>query len=614
MTTMVYEKLQNEFINSLGCEEKDEFWGDLAVHRDELLELRRNGGFRYPLFDAMKYKPHPAQREFHDAFPQRIRNLVKEGQDQNCPHPAWHQAEDPDERGTSIDICKRCQAVYKTVYHNRFRCVIAAARWGKSLAVGKEGCLPLLWPGINPDGTLNREKAPRVYIYAPSYAIGRHEFFYILDAMLELNLEPNKLQTSWQSGNLYAKWSWGAELLVKSWDNEKSLLGDEIDVAVISEGSKLKYTIFERYIRARMGSRNAYCIMGSTPAGIGEFLESFYERGQKENDIEVWSGMYGLLTNPHHDQADYYSAKAAMDPKTFAEQYEGKFITMSGLVFDNFDRETHIKEQIKKKEDLPGGARVIFGIDFGRSTYTAAAMTYWDKDGTLHVLGEYYQKDAPIKEHFHSYLKDWLIEWRPEYLVYDYAQPEAAQFLYDEIFKLQQAGVLGHNECIMSPCVKGKTVGIERVRQLLHFNTKLEFSKFEVDPSCTNMFDEFRRYVYKETAAGITDDKPAKGHDHLMDCLEYISADTYEDGVSRRVRGNMIKEGEDRDRFEDSPGNPLKSHFQHLRRKGSFEDGEGNIYDDDPGEGADGYENGYDTSFDQDGEDDCYVSYDNSWD
>ncbi|GAG48109.1 unnamed protein product, partial [marine sediment metagenome] len=218
----------------------------------------------------------------------------------------------------------------------------------------------------------------------------------------------------------------------------------------------------------------------------------------------------------------YETAKATLDPRTFAEQYEGKFITMAGLVFDTFDRDVHIKEEIKHPNELPRGAQVVFSIDFGSSAPTGAIMAYWDKDGGCHVLGEYYVKGHNIKYHFNNFLKEWLLKWQPEWMVYDFQQVEAAQFLQDEIAFLEEEGKVAYNRLKMIPCKKGKKNGIERIRQLLHVNPNTGKALLSVDGSCDNFVFEMLHYANKKSPDGRVLDEPANGNDHLMDSLEYL--------------------------------------------------------------------------------------------
>ncbi len=539
MNNTPFDAMREMFIDSIKCDDKEAVAETLKKRfGDNFLELKRNNLFRYHIFKLMNYIPHEAQRKFHDAVPWIEEVESKPGRFIKCEHKDYNFFINPKDPTQSTRICKSCKAEYKNLYYNRFKCVIAAARWGKSLAVGKEGCLPLLWPGINADGSLNREKSPRAYVYGPSYSVGRHEFNYLVQGMEELGFIPVRYQNSPNTGNLYARWKWGAEVAVKSWDNPKSILGDEIDVALFAEASTLPTMIFERYIRARMGSRMAYGILGSTPHGIGEFLENYYYRGQDPKDIEVWSDSFSIMSNPHHPREDIEQARATLDHKTFNEQYLGKFTSMAGLVFDTFDRDLHVKKQIQKREQLPEGCQVVFSIDFGSTAPTGALMGYWDKDGCFHMIGEYYVAGQTIKHHFKHYLKDWLLKWQPEWMVYDFQQVDAAQFLQDEISVLEEKGEVEYNRLKMIPCKKGKKTGIERVRQLLHYNPKTEKCLLEIDPSCENMVYEFNHYANKKAPDGRILDEPAPGNDHLCDALEYVVATSYEDAAIRQERLN----------------------------------------------------------------------------
>jgi hypothetical protein len=45
---------------------------------------------------------------------------------------------------------------------------------------------------------------------------------------------------------------------------------------------------------------------------------------------------------------------------------------------------------------------------------------------------------------------------------------------------------------------------------------------FTVDPSCTNLIEEFGMYAFPDNAK-IETDKPVKEYDHSMDALRYVT-------------------------------------------------------------------------------------------
>lgn len=587
----------------------------MMPYKDDLVEFRRNAPFREAVFDKIDYKPHDAQWEFHNAYPKIVKEYLQAGNDRFCSHPEATQEPDEDDEFKIINSCPDCGAEFLRKYTNRHRVVVAGARWGKSMSVAKEGIFPLLFPGINPDGTLNRSKAPAVYVYGPTYKIAVNEFRYLVNAMKDLGLQPSQLVDNPAQGNMYARWSWGAHIVVKSWDQPSSLLGDEIDCAILCEAAGMPTEVWERYIFARLSSREGYCVIGSTPQGVGKpFLEDFYNRGQDVNDYEVWSKSFSILTNPYYKQENYMSAKRNLDKRRFDEQMDGKFVSQTGLIYPTYRPEIHVKEQIKFPSELPRGAQVVFSIDWGRRAPTAAIMAYWDSDGVFHVIEEYYVTEKTVKSHFYDKFKDWLVMWQPEWILFDYGDMSATQTLTDEIFKLQQDGQVRENCMKIIPCHKDIKVGIERVRELLHVNPVFGDAKFVCDPSCKNMQKEFRRYCNKKDPLGNIIDKPADGHDHLMDAIRYAVATSYEDGEMRRDRLNMLDMEQAWDDNKDKPYSPIADLIAQKRRSMREQEEEeaewetaGQEYDSEKGHG--GFLN---ESYDYD-EEETYADSDMYW-
>ena len=133
---------------------------------------------------------------------------------------------------------------------------------------------------------------------------------------------------------------------------------------------------------------------------------------------------------------------------------------------------------------------------------------------------------------------------------------------------MEDDGHVEFNRLKMIPCKKGKKAGIERIRQLLHFNDKSKQSLLEVDPSCENFVHEMYHYANKKAPDGRIIDEPAQGNDHLMDALEYAVATSYEDAELRRDRLGML------DMSKDKPARQIHQMFAEKMRQQAEEDEE----------------------------------------
>jgi len=499
----------------------------------DLLDVKRRALYKYAIFSEMGYTPHPGQVQFHDCIPHIETVTTKVGSNPDCPHIQVTERVNLRDPTNRKKICVSCKAEIGQIFHNRFRVVVAGARYGKSLSIGKEAIVQggLLWPGIDSDGNINTTKSPRVIIYAPSYAIGQFEFNEIIWGMESLGLPPTqKYQNNPDQGNMIAQWEWGSEVVVKSWDNPKSLLGAEADLAVLCESASLSVKrIWERYIRQRLGSRLGTMITGSTPSGPGEFIETFLRRGQDPNDKVVMSWQFPTHMNPHHDPEELAEAERDMDPDTYNEQVLGLITSMVGLVYKPFKTDIHAIKQLHPN-DIPETAQNVGAIDWGWKAPMAVDLGYWDKQRKLHICWEkqasYKTVDEfcdgytdPITGEFFEGLAYYLRLYKTEWLVYDNADPGKAYSLINNelIAALIEEGTLK-----IIPCKKNEMMGINKVRELLKVQGNGE-PWFEIDPSCAAGIREFGKNEFKNDNTELR--KP--GNDHSLNCIEYISITDY---------------------------------------------------------------------------------------
>ena len=522
------------------------FTKSLIPAGSDLRELARQGRYKYEIFKLMKYEPHEAQRHFHNAVPYIETIVQREGNDPECLHISFTVKVNPRDAALNKKICDSCGAMLKDLYHNRYRFILAGARFGKSLAMGKEAVVQgkLLWPGITATGEIDTSKSPKVIIYAPKYETGEFEFNEIIWGMEELGLRPKKYSSSPITGNLYAEWEWGSSVKVKSWDNPKSLLGDEIDCAVLAESAGLPLSIWNRYIRPRLGSRMGAAISGTTGQGLGGFIDTMRDRGldPKKKEYRIWQ--FATADNPFHSREDIEEARNDLDDETFAEQYEGKLRSMTGLMYPKYDFEIHEKVQVHK---VPPGLDVVSCVDFGWANPLAFMTCYWDGDGGLHQLSEWYQTKQTIQQHWDDHIFENLKRYLPEYILYDWADPHSAFQLEELIMAAQEDGHLPVDRCFMLPAMKDKTSkkgvsAFARVRQLLHFNKGADRAYFEHDPSCEYTRWEIERYARKKNVKEKVQEDGSGKDDHLMDCLRYIVNTTYEEASERRDRMNQAHE------------------------------------------------------------------------
>ena len=370
----------------------------------------------------------------------------------------------------------------------RFKVLIAGARFGKSLASAKETLIELL------------SGASRGWLVGPTYALTRPEFEYIRDdifvalhAQVTQRVTPPTLRSQW-----------GAEVVALSAHLPHGLLGAELDWLILCEGAHLDRDAFERFLRARLTTRNGRLIVPTTPRGRN-WIHNLYGLG-RDGEPNWESFRHATWENPGVDPSEIESARRTLPTETFDEQFGGEFTSLGGRVYREFDLSIHVAE-IKP----PPGAVIYKAIDFG---YTNPFVCLWgalDADGRLLVLREYFKQKSTVVEHaqvvqaIDNEFRDMGCDIGP-----GYADPSGAL----ERETMAEQGVMMH------PADNRLRGGIDVVRQRLLMRED-GTPGLLVDASCRNLLREFELYEWDEQSTS-GERVPRKRDDHALDALRYL--------------------------------------------------------------------------------------------
>lgn len=285
---------------------------------------------------------------------------------------------------------------------------------GKS-TLGGAVCLPfLLTPGTN--GA----------IIADTYDHCADEFQYTYKGILRLfGLSgPVRLSNinSPTHHDMEVQMPWGARLRTFSIERKEgaAVLGKQLDYAVIGEAAHMPAEVGQRKVRraldramkVRSGTgyirRTGYCFMFTTPDWEAGYSGAEWDRVvklTKNRPEEMHAGRVpwaesvyirevDVLENPAYSREAYEAARASLPPEVFAEQYQGRKQSRTGLVFKEFREDTHVvpmppPEKIREM-------RLSLGVDTGK--HFAATLCGLDRQGVLWVLGEVYESEQKIAD------------------------------------------------------------------------------------------------------------------------------------------------------------------------------------------------------------------------
>ena len=431
------------------------------------------------------------------------------------------------------------------ISNSRFRFINAGTRGGKSRGAGDETVVYLL---VGPT---------RVWLVGQTYAMCEKEFRYIHERMTSPLMMDTfgsdcivSCHTDDKGGNMNIRTKWGSEIKCISLDKaETAAFGDEVDLLVLCEPSQIKQPkrVWERILYGRLTSRNGDMIGNGTPSGKapshdpdGWFynmcmrgLDGVVEHDSLGNEISYYTRSFPSWENPDFKD-DPYWIRSWMNPKIFAEQYEGQFVTFSGAIFESFLKSVHVIAPFK----IPLHWNRYESIDPGFSGEFCWLAGITGYDGALYIIDEYFTNKTLYLEHANEIwmrrMRDYSLPFtsireqykNPNFELYKRSAsknrtPRIMQLAIDPEDPQCQAEFASYG----LPNYKANNdvhIGIDRVENRFKGSSPRLF----VTSNNTHLIDALENHAWGEKYRndGIVDiRKPANDkYKHACDCLRYI--------------------------------------------------------------------------------------------
>lgn len=245
----------------------------------------------------------------------------------------------------------------------RFRVICAGRRWGKShLAIATA-----LYSAMEAPGRV-------IWFVAPSYRQAAQIAWKILKSLvLPLNcvskINETDLSMEFKNGSLIA---------LRGADNFDSLRGVGLDGLVLDEYADMDPDAWTEVLRPALSDRQGWGLFIGTPKGFNHF----HNLWTRAHVLDGWEAFkFTTLDGERVPPEEIESARAELDPRSFRQEYEASFESMSGLVYSNFDREVNIRDDLKDT-----GGTLLVGIDFNVTPMSAVVGVR--AGDQLHILDE----------------------------------------------------------------------------------------------------------------------------------------------------------------------------------------------------------------------------------
>ena len=293
-----------------------------------------------------------------------------------------------------------------------------------------------------------------------------------------------------------------------------SVVGITNVMAILCDEAGLYSRYFWDNIQARSSFKAAPIRVVTSPYSLNWLYQDFirpYLRG--DSFIREICDLYQATSkeNPYFPDEEYEQRRRTMEPRRFNMIYGGNFDKADGLVYQCFERELHVVPI----QDLPAGTEYYGGIDWGYTDPFVIIIRAITPDGFHFEIFEHYKTNQTITE-----MKATLNRIRTtlgikvKRFVADPSRPDYINELCRD----------GHTVIAANNDIR---IGIDKHYELMRSE---KYAVFE--GRCSHVIDEYEMYHYPEIKdlkpdQTQRDELPVDKDNHTMDCIRYITADTY---------------------------------------------------------------------------------------
>lgn len=372
--------------------------------------------------------------------------------------------------------------------NHRFRVINAGRRFGKSTLIA--------WEMFAIAVSVENGRVP---YYAPTRDDARDILWKTLkDIAAPLTVgDPNEsrleitVRNKFGGTSLMILYGWEA---VQERGKGVGVRNDHIFCDEVSKYKNFKFG-WEEILRPTLIDRQGGATFISTPNGFNHFYDLSLMEG-KDNDYKYFH--YTSMDNPHLPPTELVKMKQEYGEDRYAQEVLGEFRKREGLVYKEFQRETHVISE------LPSGLEVLYnlgGVDWGFTHPCAVITIKKDYSGNYWITDEFYEPGHTEEE------------------IVDYVAGQGFNKVYPDPENASGIESLKKKRVNIRPVKKGKgsvVSGISKVREMLKQN------KIRVLSKCTGVITEFESYSYPEEENGVTRENPLKENDDAMDAMRYV--------------------------------------------------------------------------------------------
>lgn len=316
----------------------------------------------------------------------------------------------------------------------------------------------------------------------------------------------------WREQKKCFELAWGDTIYVRSTDEPDHLEGMTIKGAWGDEAGQFKEAVWIN-LQARLAIHKGRAIFTSTPYAINWVYRELIKKQRPDTEVIQWSS----IDNPAFPAELYEQAKATMSTALFERRYQGKFTSLEGLVYPEFNDDTLVEPFV-----VPDTWKRFGGLDFGLTNPSSLSCITEDPDNKIfYVFNEFYRAQASLTEIAEAIKSNDL-----EYVLGD---PQSAMAI-NELQKF-------HGVKNLRPADNDIPIGVERIGTLLRAG-RLKIMRGKAP----NTVEEMESYHYAAYDPDKTNsDKPIARKNHAMDSLRYAFSKQIEKSLYTNLSKRQVQ-------------------------------------------------------------------------
>ncbi len=371
----------------------------------------------------------------------------------------------------------------------RFKVVAAGRRFGKT------------YTSISAMAKTARLPNTRVLYVAPSYRMAKQIVWDDLKSMLSDRRWVKRINESELTITLVN----GSQIMLRSADNPDSIRGIGVDFVVIDEAADIPNleTTWNAVIRPTLSDREGGALIIGSPKGR-DFFYDLYEHAKNNQHWASWQ--YTTAAGGNVSEAELAQARHDLDERTYQQEYEAEFVSISNLIYYNL-HDANIIEQQLLNDRMPLHIGIDFNVDPG------CAVIGIQTNDRIHIFDEIQVYGTNTHEMVSEIERRY--PGRKKFVYPDASGAQrrtSANGITDHII-LKNAGYdlrVGS----VNPAVADRIAAVNSALKSADGTVRLT-----VSPKCKNLLECMRKHTYKENTRIPNKDGQ---YDHFNDALGYV--------------------------------------------------------------------------------------------